>query len=419
MRILLCVLLSIWATTTAAQIPFGSDDVVETRFGSLQVVGGEVDNFIFFDGLTYDQLYATRFQIRATAGLADAEVDWALIEGPQFHDQCERNFRLLAATPRGLGFSAPFGSCSAEPVDMQVLPGQVQVTLGGSGVTPETYTFDGQELHTGTADTAPTPPATLPVRMAQSANVTTRFGRIWAQNQGQWEQVLIQDGTPIQSAGTAEKFWIRGLYEGTDRDWVIVSSNHSGNMCGGFQEWFLIQLSAAGTVFAPRLDACRGIADVRVENNALVLDMTHGDLGIARETFTWDGVTLASVLVPEAAAAPAGAGADVTRWIGRNSWEMFQDASERARMGAVMSPQDVQELAGVMSFGSQIEQRGDWVLTGSCQRHNCGDARGVWAVRISDGAVAAAILRGTPSYVTGFGAVDDPTVAAFIAEHGN
>jgi hypothetical protein len=84
-----------------------------------------------------------------------------------------------------------------------------------------------------------------------------------------------------------------------------------------------------------------------------------------------------------------------------------------------MSPDQIQALAAAMSFGSQFEQRGDWVISGSCQRHNCGFNLGVLALRITDGAVAAAVLRQNPTSVTGFGPVDDPVVAAFIAEHGS
>lgn len=416
MRFVLAFVFCMMSSAGMAQITFGSDNVVETRFGSLQVLGGEVDNFIFFNGLTYNQLYATRWQIRATAGLADAQVDWALIEGPQFHDRCERNFRLLAATPRGLAFSPPFGACGGAPVDMQIFPGQVQVTLGGSDVAAQTFTFDGRELHEGTADTAPAPPATVPVDMAESSNVTTRFGRLWVDNRGEWEQVVVHDGAPLPLT-TSERFWIRGRYEGEGRDWVIASSNHSGNMCGGYFEWYLIQLTEAGPAVAPPLDACRGIRDARVEDNALVVEMNHGNLGVSHEVLTWDGVTLSSVLVPEEVAAPAGAGEDVTRWIGRATWEMFQDASERARLGTIMLPDQMQQLAGAMSFGAQIEQRGDWVMAASCQQHSCGFNRGVWAVRISDGAVAAALLWGAPPTITGFGPVDAPEVAAFIAEH--
>ena len=418
MRSVVALFFAFWTTTVAAQVPFGRMDVVETRFGSLQVLGGEVDNFIFFNGLTYQQLYGTRIQILASAGLADAEVDWALIEAPQAHGVCDRMHRLLAITASGLSASSPFGPCNGQPTDMQILPGQVQVTLVGDGGASGTYTFNGQELHEGPFTTAPAALDEIPVRFAQSEGVNTRFGRLWVQQQGEWEQVLMHAGAALELP-PSEFYWFRGLYPGAEVDYVIASSNHSGNMCGGFGQWFVLEVSAEGVASAPPLDACRGMSHVRVEGDALVFDMGHGDLGISHETFTWDGATLSSVLVPEAAAAPAGPGEEVTRWIGRNTWEVFQDASERARMGSVMSPDQIQALAAAMSFGSQFEQRGDWVISGSCQRHNCGFNLGVLALRITDGAVAAAVLRQNPTSVTGFGPVDDPVVATFIAEHGS
>jgi hypothetical protein len=414
MRFVLAVLITVLASAGVAQEPFGRDYVLDTRYGNLQIVGGPDTAFVFYEGLFYEQVYGHNFAIRAAAGTADTAVDWVLLERIHYQDACRTRHLLLAITPEGLTHSREFGPCDGEPTDMQVREGQVQVTITDS-TGSETVTFNGEELHEGVFDTAPPALANIPARMAESANVTTGFGRLWVQSESEWDQVLLHEGTPI--AATGPMLWIRSHYEGEGRDWVIASSNHRGNMCGGWQDWFLIQVSDAGAVVAPPLNACNGITDVRIENNALVLDMTHGDLSVAHETFTWDGITLTSVLVPQAAAIPAGAGADVTRWIGRNTWEMFEDASERARMGTVMSPEDVQELAGAMSFGSQFEQRGDWVVAQSCQRHNCGFNQGVLAIRISDGAVAAALMWGSPPTITGFGPVDDPVVAGFINEH--
>jgi hypothetical protein len=59
------------------------------------------------------------------------------------------------------------------------------------------------------------------------------------------------------------------------------------------------------------------------------------------------------------------------------------------------------------------------VRDGSSHHDRCARRLGVLALRITDGAVAAAVLRQNPTSVTGFGPVDDPVVAAFIAEHGS
>lgn len=417
MKYVAALLLAWFATSAAAQVPFGREDVVETRFGSLQVVGGEVDNFISFGGLSYNQLYGTRNQILAVAGLADAEVDWALIEAPRNHGQCERIHRLLAITPRGMSFSSPFGPCNGQPVDMQIAPGQVQVTLTGDGGVSGTYTFNGQELHDGPFATAPAPFDVVPMRFAESRNVSTRFGRLWVEG-GNRSERLVRDGTDL-NLDAAEFYWFRAVYEGgEDSDYVIASSNHSGNMCGGYEQWFLIRVSAGDTQIAPPLSACANIFNIRVSDGALLFDQNHPDLTISHEAFRWDGVSMTSELVPAPLAAPAGAGDDVTRWIGRYSTEVFGDSSERARLGQIMTPDQVQQLAVAMSFGSQVVERNGWVLAQSCQQHNCGFNRGVWAVRIADGAVAAAILAGDPLQVREFGLTSDPVVAAAIAEQG-
>ena len=208
-----------------------------------------------------------------------------------------------------------------------------------------------------------------------------------------------------------------GLANDTQIDWVLIaSSNHRGNMCGGYSEWYVIRVDASGATVAPALDGCNWILDVRVLSGQVEVDMSHPDLTIARETFTWDGVTLTSVLVPELGAAPAGAGAEVTRWIGGQNYDFFRDASERARLGSVMAPDDVQQLSAVMGVADRIVERNGWVILRGCQQHACNVGRGVVAIRIADGAVAAAILTGQSLQPRVFGLASDPTVAAAIAE---
>lgn len=260
-------------------------------------------------------------------------------------------------------------------------------------------------------------PVAAQVELGEHHLLDTRFGQMQVVG-GEVDQQLWYSGEFLPLP-VAQLYWIRGAFgiEGADHDWVIASSNHFGNACGGYEQWFVIRASAEGATVAPPLNACMGILDVRVAPGHVEVDLAHRDLGIARETFIFDGTTLTSVLVQEGAATPAGAGEDVRRWIGQSSHGIFEDASERARLGSIMSPDQVQMLSTAMSFGHQIEERDGWVLAHSCQQHNCGFSQGVWAVRIADGAAAAVLLRGDPLEVQGFGLIDDPVVAAFIAEH--
>ncbi|MEJ6392466.1 hypothetical protein V8J82_04310 [Gymnodinialimonas sp. 2305UL16-5] len=261
---------------------------------------------------------------------------------------------------------------------------------------------------------SPSAPATAQVDLGEYTVFDTRFGQMQVIG-GDIDQRLWFDGSFLDLP-IAERYWIRGAFgmEGEAYDWVIASSNHTGNMCGGYSEWFLIRASAEEVRVAPPLNACVGILDVRVLPGQLEVDMGHRDVSISHETFTWDGVTLTSTLVPEAAAAPAGAGPDVTRWIGRTGWELLDDPSERARLGSVMAPDRVQMLSQVMSLGSVGAERNGWVIMSGCQRHQCNFAQGVLAIRISDGAVAAAILTGELPHIERFGLTSDPVISATI-----
>lgn len=245
--------------------------------------------------------------------------------------------------------------------------------------------------------------------------VETRFGGIWVEQRGQWAQRLVRDGTPLP-LGEQEMFWVRGVYQGdANSDYVIVSSNHSGNMCGGYVDWFLLRVTANDTAMSQPIGACTSLTNVRVEEGVLLFDRAHPDLTISREVLAWDGATLTSELIPAPVEAPAGAGTDVTRWLGQYTYQMFADASERARLGQMMPAPEVQALSAHTGLSDVMEQRGDWVFASGCMRHACNLEMGALGLRISDGAVAVALWsNGAPSRA--YGLSDNPDFQSFVAE---
>lgn len=257
-------------------------------------------------------------------------------------------------------------------------------------------------------------PAAADVAMVQEHVFDTRFGQVQVVG-GEVDQRLWFAGDFLDGPDD-DNYWIRAGFgmDGEAHDWVIVSSHHMGNMCGGYSAYYLLQVGPEVARVSPRLDACRGIRDVRVLPGEVEVDLSHFDVGISHETFTWDGVTLSSVVVPAADAAPAGAGADVTRWIGDAPNMVFQDAGERARFGAVMSPDEIQVLSEVVSMGDSVFEADGWVIGRGCVRHACNAAQGLWGLRIADGAVAATILT-SDGGAQSFGLTADPTIATAIA----
>jgi hypothetical protein len=139
--------------------------------------------------------------------------------------------------------------------------------------------------------------------------------------------------------------------------------------------------------------------------------MSHPDVTIARQTFTFDGATLnsANASVP-VTAPPAGPGADVLRWLGRHPFGVFDDMSERARFATIMPAGEISALANHVQVANSTFQQGDWVIGLGCLPQLCDSSRGVWGLRISDGAAGAAIL-GPNGAGTLYGlAATDPTL---------
>jgi hypothetical protein len=271
---LVAFVLACGAGTARAQMNLGEHSVFSTRFGQVSVVGGDVDNFIYFNGTTYDDIYGQRLFINGGFALGETQEDWLLITRFTGGNGCFPVHILLHVTPRGLTPSPAFGHCVAEPLDIRVAPGRVAV------------------------------------------------------------------------------------------------------------------------------------------------DLSHPDVTIARQTFVFDGVELTSAesTVP-ITSPPAGAGAEVTRWLGRHPAGIFDDLSERARFATIMPEGEISALANHVSVANSTFQAGDWVIGQGCLPHQCDVSRGVWGLRISDGAVGAAIL-GPNGFGTLYGlALNDPTLRQIVDAH--
>jgi hypothetical protein len=258
-------------------------------------------------------------------------------------------------------------------------------------------------------------PAMGQVQFFEEHVVDTRFGQVQVVG-GDVDQQLWFAGEflplPIE-----QLYWLRGAWAlaETDHDWVLATSNHYGNMCGGYTSYFIIRASAGGAMVSPPMDACMGILDVRILADRIELDMSPRDPGIEYETFAWDGQTLTNTPVPQAAMQPAGPGEAVTRWIGRDSAQIFEDPAERARFGSAMAPDAIQTLREAVSMGAPVEERDGWIIGRGCQRHLCNVMQGLWAVRIADGAVAAAIISNR-AHEHLFGLSDDPVFGGYLNE---
>lgn len=256
------------------------------------------------------------------------------------------------------------------------------------------------------------------------AQAQTRFGALQVVGNIGAQRVLF-NGADLGLSNYA--FHIEGVWgvEGGAQDWAVLFSRHGGNMCGG-GDYIAIMMTTGSAVRTEEFGTCRGAAiDVRVSGQALELDISDPAPRVAHQTFRFDGAQLTQTEVAQAAALPAGAGADVTRWLQRHPQALTQDAAEQARFAAIMTPAQMDVMNASMSGPGGTAQRGSWVVGRACQAHQCNAAWAVWALRVSDGRPLAILFEasrsesGAPNaQPLGFrdGDWQDPEIRAFLEE---
>ncbi|EPX80763.1 hypothetical protein [Litoreibacter arenae] len=203
--------------------------------------------------------------------------------------------------------------------------------------------------------------------------------------------------------------------EGGAQDWAVLTSRHGGNMCGGASQ-IAIMLRDGAAVRTDEFGVCRGgPTDLRVTPEAVEIDISDPAPRVAYQTFRFDGSQLTQVAVSEGTAPAAGAGQDVTRWLGQHPQHLTQDPSEQARLARVMTPENVDELNRRMSGPGDTKQEGNWIVGRACQAHQCNSAAAAWALRISDGAPFVIFYdRGGPVVFAGDQQFDDPVIASLL-----
>ncbi len=258
------------------------------------------------------------------------------------------------------------------------------------------------------------------VQLGDYQQFQTRFGQMQVTGtRGQGNQGLAFEGVSLPVEGNYS-YSILGAWalEGSDADWVLTQAHHGGNMCGpGIT---VIRVSQGQVQVMGVTEGCEGqVFDLRVAGESLELDIYEDGLRQRFNTyrFTGEGMTVTPGAEPFSAETPAGTGGDATRWIGQHPSRIFQDAGERARFLTIMSEEQIRDLANRIGPANNVVQRGDWVLGAGCQAHNCNMAGGVWGIRISDGAAAAATLDQGAAPVTYGAAASDPVFAGWIAEN--
>ena len=256
-------------------------------------------------------------------------------------------------------------------------------------------------------------PLCAQVELDYAERVTTRFGEIHAVGADyQFTLWHNQAQLPLPEDG---RWWVNWHRE-TDAgfDWVLATHHHGGNSCGGAS--YILRVSAEGVASGQPISDCDGLMlDIRAEEDWIEIDRMDPNILVPLVTIRWQGDAYTETFHYAPAEPAAGAGADVTRWVGEHGAAILEDASERARFASAMQTFEMQELWQRLLVGSGVAQQGDWVVATGCMPHACGIEMGAIGMRVSDGAVAS-IIQSSGVADRPFGLADDPAFQAAVAD---
>ena len=191
--------------------------------------------------------------------------------------------------------------------------------------------------------------------------------------------------------------------DGDAGDWVLVSMENGGNGCP--MMWAFVNVTPDGATASEPFGTCsESVMNPRTtDNGSLEFDMPSFQPEEEVVVYTYDGYHVSEMVVPRSndGAVAAGAGDDVTRWIGRHATEPFEDAGERLRFATIMSEAQVYELAERVEVGNVVTEVDGWVIGEGFDPKAGGDITGMWGIRIADG-MPFAVFRDTGLGPLGF-----------------
>ncbi|MEM9319873.1 MAG: hypothetical protein AAGA70_12855 [Pseudomonadota bacterium] len=257
-------------------------------------------------------------------------------------------------------------------------------------------------------------PAAAQVALGSHEAFQTRFGHVSVVAASEFEEELAWNN---QRLGLRNRFVvIAGAWglPNVEIDWVLIETNHGGNMCPG--TYYLGLVDPLGIQISPPFGECLGrILDLEVLPDRIELVLAHPDVSIDQQRVVFDGLTLSATDDAPVLGDGQAELSDPTQWLSHHPVVALRDGNEQARFLAVMSPDAFQQMARQMTGPGATQAREGWILGSACTAHQCNASAGVWGIRLADGAPAAAILRENAAAET-FGAASDPVFARFLAE---
>lgn len=184
-------------------------------------------------------------------------------------------------------------------------------------------------------------------------------------------------------------------------DVIVLGRLETSNVCWGRYQFIVVPREGLPWATEPSESCSFGPIAMRISHEKIELDTVVRRPDLAYVTIQFDGDALRELEVPRTdfGAEIAGAGPDVTRWVGAHIAGILDESSERLRFGTIMRPEDLYELVHntyLMTSDDQFGLLEGVLVAWGCRPHNCGDAKGGIAIEVATGRPYAAICA--PEY---------------------
>ena len=200
------------------------------------------------------------------------------------------------------------------------------------------------------------------------------------------------------------------IYWRPDADVVVLARRQIVNIirsCGVRYQFVLVTPEGNARASNKSKSCSRRIMATRVSHEEIELDVGipyRPDL--VHLTIRFDGETLQEFEVPrdDSGAEIAGAGPDVTRWIGVHPAALLDDSSERRRFETIMSREEVYELVSRMYIAFEYSELvDDFLIAMGCMPHNCGPSQAAIAIEVATGRPFAIFYDALDGKIRAFG----------------
>lgn len=224
--------------------------------------------------------------------------------------------------------------------------------------------------------------------------------------------VLRRVGPDVVLEIAGQRFVAEGMtYAAFDQplgDVRLVRFSAGGTACPALYAW--LDPRPGSVRLTDLFGTCADLPVVGWTADAAVVTLPSLVAGEGKVDFVWDGKGLEVAEVPQGlaeAGLPPGGPAEA--WVGRWSQDLLDAAEWQGPLQAMLGASALEDLRRMVSGpGYPFEVQGDWVVSQTCQAHNCGDTTAIVALRRADGALLVALWengQGTRVFGDSSGAV--------------